>query len=231
MKATELMQIRALAADYDRTLTTPDLELEERTVAALRRAREGGLKVIVISGRPLSFLREKLDGAVDAYVAENGCFVALPDTHEAVPTFDAAFEDRHVLKDAGIDVEWWDAMGSCHVDDYERVKAELEGHAVDLIPNRESLMILPRGVNKAVGLDAAAKYVGVDLREVAAAGDGENDVDMLRVAGLGVAVANAVPDLKAHADHVTGEPGGRGVVRWLQDWARAQGGVLKTIEP
>ena len=46
-------------------------------------------------------------------------------------------------------------------------------------------------------------HLGITAAEVAAFGDQRNDVAMLTWAGLGVAMGNALPEVKAQADHVT----------------------------
>jgi len=54
---------------------------------------------------------------------------------------------------------------------------------------------------------------GVSAEQVACIGDDVVDIPLIRRAGLGVAVANAVPELKRVADWVTQAPGGHGAVR------------------
>jgi Cof subfamily protein (haloacid dehalogenase superfamily) len=63
--------------------------------------------------------------------------------------------------------------------------------------------ILPKGVNKGVALKKLAVLLGVERKNTIAAGDYNNDVAMLRKAGLSFAVANAVPQAKEAADYVT----------------------------
>ncbi|MDM8271036.1 HAD family hydrolase [Thermophilibacter provencensis] len=60
----------------------------------------------------------------------------------------------------------------------------------------------PLGVTKATGLRALSRAMGLDLREVCAIGDAGNDADMLRTAGLGVAMGNATDEARAAADMV-----------------------------
>jgi 3-deoxy-D-manno-octulosonate 8-phosphate phosphatase (KDO 8-P phosphatase) len=55
--------------------------------------------------------------------------------------------------------------------------------------------------------------LGLTLDKVAYVGDDLMDLPVVRRVGFGVAVANAVDELKAHADYVTTRPGGRGAVR------------------
>ena len=48
-----------------------------------------------------------------------------------------------------------------------------------------------------------ADALGIDMSRVVAVGDYHNDIEMLRAAGVSVAVANAVDEVKAVADYVT----------------------------
>lgn len=57
--------------------------------------------------------------------------------------------------------------------------------------------------DKANGIRAIAKHLGIDISETMAFGDGGNDKSMLMAAGIGVAMGNAVDDVKAHANYVT----------------------------
>lgn len=59
------------------------------------------------------------------------------------------------------------------------------------------------GVNKGWALWALADHLGIDHTATVAFGDNFNDIPMLRAAGLGVAVGNAVPEAKLAADRVT----------------------------
>ena len=63
--------------------------------------------------------------------------------------------------------------------------------------------VMPNGVSKGAGLMELARVLGIDRSEVMAIGDNENDIEMIREAGIGVAMGNAVERLKAEADYVT----------------------------
>ena len=56
------------------------------------------------------------------------------------------------------------------------------------------------GISKATGLSAFADYYGIEMAEIMACGD---DIPMLKVAGIGVAMGNASETVKASADFVT----------------------------
>ena len=63
--------------------------------------------------------------------------------------------------------------------------------------------ILPKGVGKGSVLEKMAELLGIDMKRTVAIGDYNNDVTMLRAAGLGVAVSNASESALAAADYVT----------------------------
>ena len=60
-----------------------------------------------------------------------------------------------------------------------------------------------KGVDKAKALSTVLPSLGIAREELIAFGDGHNDLSMLQYAGIGVAMENAVPQLKAAADEVT----------------------------
>lgn len=63
--------------------------------------------------------------------------------------------------------------------------------------------ITRKGVSKAKGMEAIARYFGFDLKDTMGFGDGGNDIPMIQAAGIGVAMGNANDSLKAVADYVT----------------------------
>lgn len=63
--------------------------------------------------------------------------------------------------------------------------------------------IMPGGITKWHGLSKLAEILKVPTGRIIAAGDYNNDLEMIQNAGVGVAVANALPGVKAAADYVT----------------------------
>ncbi len=70
-------------------------------------------------------------------------------------------------------------------------------------PDVDFINVLAPGVSKGKALEKLAAHLSVPLREVIAAGDGTNDVSLLTTAGLGIAMGNAIDEVKAIADYVT----------------------------
>jgi 3-deoxy-D-manno-octulosonate 8-phosphate phosphatase (KDO 8-P phosphatase) len=67
--------------------------------------------------------------------------------------------------------------------------------------------------NKLPALKELAEKLGLQAESIAFIGDDVTDLPAIRYAGFGVAVANAVDEVKQYADYVTTRPGGRGAVR------------------
>ena len=83
------------------------------------------------------------------------------------------------------------------------------------------LEFVPRGVNKGAGLAALAGRLGVDMADTVGCGDSDNDLALLQAAGLGVAVANASPELRATADLVTSADCDEGLLPEVAERVRA----------
>jgi len=85
----------------------------------------------------------------------------------------------------------------------------------------EFLELAAPGVTKAEGLSFAAELLGVDLSRIVAFGDGENDVELVRAVGYGVAVANAHERVLEAADFVCPRDRDEGVAQVIEaflDW-------------
>jgi hydroxymethylpyrimidine pyrophosphatase-like HAD family hydrolase len=79
-------------------------------------------------------------------------------------------------------------------------------------------MALPATVTKASGLSAALRDLDILPRETIGVGDAENDQAFLRMCGLSVAVANALPAVKEMADVTTAGVDGIGVTELIHDF-------------
>ena len=86
-----------------------------------------------------------------------------------------------------------------------------------VICNKDSVMILPAGVSKASGVEAALSTLDLSYEHVAGVGDAENDIDFLAKCGLAVAVGNALAEVKAAAQMITVATHGAGVAE-LAEW-------------
>jgi len=209
---------RALALDYDGTLTTGPRPADD-VLTAIQAARESGLRVILVTGRILAELRtgfSEVDQWFDAIVAENGAVLSGPFGHFGLappisPVLASALAARGVPVRSG---EVLLAVSADHA-----IAAMEETHRIErdyqVLYNRSEIMILPAGVTKATGLQFALSRFGLSNHVTVAVGDAENDHALLQWCEVGVAVANAVGELKANADLVLEHPEGSGILELL----------------
>jgi phosphoglycolate phosphatase (TIGR01487 family) len=210
------MRYLALASDYDGTLADHGI-VRSSSVVSLRRLAESGRKLILVTGRELGDLRAVFPQheMFQRIVAENGALLYNPATRESralgeppPPEFVAA------LRDAGVEPLSVGAsiVSTVQPHDAAVLKAIRDlGLEMQVIYNREAVMVLPSGVNKGTGLRAALAELGLSVRNTVGVGDAENDHALLNVCEYRVAVANAIPSLKDRADLVTSDPDGKGV--------------------
>ncbi len=117
------------------------------------------------------------------------------------------------------------------------------GIACAIITGRNTQLVARRAANlgikhllqgredKGVALRALAQELAIALDEIAYMGDDWPDLPAIRMAGLGVAVANAHKEVRHHADLVTTARGGRGAVREICDLIlEAQGLYQQALE-
>ena len=79
---------------------------------------------------------------------------------------------------------------------------------------------MPAGSGKTEAIKALSEASGISLADTVAFGDDQNDIEMLKLCGKGVAVANAVPEVLSAADEVTLSNEEDGVAKWLADYCR-----------
>jgi HAD superfamily hydrolase (TIGR01484 family) len=225
------MRYKALACDYDGTLASGGV-VSEPTLAALQRLLASGRKLILVTGRELEDFLAAFPhaGLFEWLVAEDGALLYRPATRERRALGEPPPERFiQTLRRRGVKPLSAGRVIVSTAKPYEAVLLEVIrdlGLELQIIFNRDSVMVLPAGVNKATGLAAALKELGLSPLQVVGIGDAENDHAFLKICGCAVAVANAVPALREAADFVTRGENGAGVVELieellendLQDW-------------
>lgn len=82
--------------------------------------------------------------------------------------------------------------------------------------NSEGVDVIPASGGKAEGMKALMEHLGITAQEVMAIGDGHNDMDMLKFAGIGVCMGNGADCAKAVADYITADIDDDGVEKALK---------------
>jgi len=83
-----------------------------------------------------------------------------------------------------------------------RARKQYEGRLELLVTSPEYLEFTALGINKAAGLEVVAKYYGINSSDVLAFGDGNNDIEMFRWAGMSIAMSQATPEATAAATFI-----------------------------
>ncbi len=93
------------------------------------------------------------------------------------------------------------------------LKSALPSDVSCFTSNPEYIEFVNSKVSKGRALSMLCKKLGIDVNETVAIGDGENDIDLLKTAGMGIAVANASDNVKKAADKITSSNDENGVAR------------------
>jgi Cof subfamily protein (haloacid dehalogenase superfamily) len=231
---------RAAAAGLGITIATGRMPL---SVDFYREALDIRLPVIYYNGglirdaAGMELLRRELPRGVLAKVRE--LFSAAP-VHpiffrdEQLYCLDRTLPIRQFCDDEGLrahvipDPEEFLRLGAFmkglfigHRRDLVVLRADLEGLLGDdarLVHTAEHyLELLPVASTKGAALAHLAAHLGVPLDRVVAVGDHDNDLEMVEVAGLGVAMAHAPESVRAAADRVAPAPADGGLLRLLAE--------------
>jgi Cof subfamily protein (haloacid dehalogenase superfamily) len=98
----------------------------------------------------------------------------------------------------------------------EKLKTLINGTATVVQSTHEIVEILPLGMSKGAGLKLLIEDMNVAPENVMALGDGDNDIEMIQLAGIGVAMANAMPRVKEVADYITASNDEDGVAQAIE---------------
>src|SRR5262245_59800771 len=210
------MRFTALACDYDGTVADFGV-MGDATAEGLARVIDSGRKLVLVTGRELPDLLDVCPKIQLFHwvVAENGGLLYQPSTGKEEPLAPPPSDEFvATLKRREVEPCTTGRVIVSTRQPHEKVVLETIrdlGLELQVIFNKGAVMVLPSGTNKATGLAAALEKLQVPLGSTVAIGDAENDHALLESCAAGVAVANAVPLLKAHADWVTDAPNGEGV--------------------
>jgi hypothetical protein len=218
------MKFGVLALDYDGTIAR-DGDLDPDVKGAIVDARARGIVVVIVTGRILSDLREKVGdiGFVDAVVAENGAVLAFPNGQfrpmSHLPP--QVFLDE--LRRCGIESKTGECIAEADADSAPQILAIIRKLELPLVLlfNRSRVMVLPQGISKGSGLREALKVLRLSVHNTIAIGDAENDHDLLAQSEIAVAVEWGSAALQKAADRILPGDGPHAVAAYIQQAAKA----------
>lgn len=227
------MRYKIFATDYDNTLARNE-QVSAETIRLLQELKDSGRICILVTGRELKDLLRVFPQyeLFDRIVAENGALIYRPDTaEEKVLAEPPPMSFIKELQLAGVEPL---SVGKVIIATWEPHQLQVletikkAGIERQVIFNKSAVMILPPGINKATGLQAALQEMNLSYHNVVAIGDAENDSHLLQMAECGIAVSNALPALKQLADWTTTRPCDEGVRELIE---RLLGDDLKELDP
>lgn len=217
-----MFEPKAIAIDIDGTITDRRRALNLRAVEALRKLK---IPVILATGNAPCFAKAvaKVIGVSDIVICENGGVVRFEYDGEDIILGDkekcmkALEELRKHFSVELLDFEYRKSE-VCLRRNFDIIRAReiLRGFDVKLIDSGFAYHISDSKVSKGKALEFIADRLGIFPKEFAVLGDSENDIEMFRVAGFRIAVANADIRLKELADLITPSNDGDGVVEALE---------------
>lgn len=251
--------IRLIAFDLDGTVINSAKKISARTLAAVERAKAGGIHIVPATGRQFDAIPDEVKNlASDYIIANNGAqLFSLPGeekvfeqvfetekarallrelrewegmifgAYDSVGAFDSVGKGgergvtERIIKRNGwvnaypvTDIEEFIIDGGRSLIKLVMIFEDMEERkaAWDFFFSRkdiyvtyfsgDNIEIMSAGSNKGEALKHAAALLGVGMNSVMALGDSDNDKEMIRYAGLGVAMGNAPGEIKALADKV-----------------------------
>ena len=112
---------------------------------------------------------------------------------------------EHLLSIAGHWGKWEISKLACATEkaDCESCFRKLETYYDYMIHNEAVVEMVPKGFHKGAGIEKVCGLLDLDIADTFAFGDSVNDLEMLKAAGVGVAMGNGTEAVKQAADYVT----------------------------
>ncbi len=246
MQANEKKEFKLIALDMDGTLLNNQQEISEENRAAIAKAQEQGVHVVLSTGRSLLTCREYAQSLqLSSYLItvngseiwdESGQLVErkLIDASHIEKMWNLTQEHKLNFWAVTTDKVWrdefpediasqeWLKFGYDIPDDAlrEEVLEQIAGISDFEISNSSltNLEINALGINKAKGIMTVCERLDISMDEVIAMGDSLNDMAMIEAAGCGIAMGNAQEAIKEAADWVTDTNVNNGVAKAISHW-------------
>ena len=225
--------VKALITDIDGTITGPDRRVHTGAIEMIRSLVDRGIVVVLASGNTSCFMESfcSMIGTQGSFIAENGGVYRagytgpLQVTGDLVATEKALDALQAHLRSQGTGLDLFHPTYRFSDRAFARtvpaseVREVLKDHPVNVIDTGFAIHIQSPGINKGTTLVPLAASLGLSPKDFLAVGDSVNDTLMIETAGIGIAVANAVPATKSAADYVTEKEYGDGFVEGVKKYS------------
>lgn len=233
------MKIEAIAVDIDGTITDDSRKICISAIKALRTAEENGIPTIIVTGNVVNYAyaAQVLIGCSGGLVAENGGMifkegynnnaVEILVNREYIEQADTHLKEKlgdNYIKHASHDNNY----RATEIVFYKTIKREIIEDALkdyehidelEIYDSGFALHITDKRVNKGTSLRRLCEKNGINMENVMAIGDSENDEDFLKEAGFKIAVGNADDSLKEISTYACVNKFGDGVAEAIEKFA------------
>lgn len=222
-----------LITDVDGTITDRNRRIHTGAIETIRYLVDSGIEVVLASGNTACFMDalSKMIGTSGSFIGENGGIyrigygkppVILGDQKECRAALDALIE--HFQK-KGTELELYSPtyrfadLAFARTVPVAEVREVVSEFPVDIIDTAFAIHIQSSGITKGTAFSHLAAEMGFSTSQFLAAGDAQNDVDLLRQAGAGIAARNVHPDLAEVAEWISEKSFGDGFVEAIQRYS------------
>lgn len=233
------MTIEAIAVDIDGTITDNTRKICISAIEALRKAEKAGIPTIIVTGNVVNYAyaTEVLIGCSGGIVCENGGVVFKEgENNNAVETLVekdfVTSAESHLKEKLGEDFD----IHASHDNMYRLTETvfyktlardELEEALKDfkyldeleIYDSGFALHVTDKRVNKGTSLKYLCERNGINMENVMAIGDSQNDEDFLKQVGYKIAVGNAEDKLKEISTYTCEKMYGDGVAEAIEKFA------------
>jgi len=223
-------KFRVVVTDVDGTLTDASRRLDAGAVAAVRSLEDRGVPVVLATGNvlPIALALHRSLGLSGPIVAENGGLLwtrgrTQENTVERLANPMVARAAFRILVRAGLPVRrlftdrWRESEVALDTNvSVTRIRAALAGRPVQVEATGYAIHLMESGAGKRPAVERALARLGLGWSDAVVLGDGDNDVEMLRVAGCGVSFPSGSARARAAARIVTRHEYAAGFVEGLK---------------
>jgi len=225
--------LKALLTDVDGTITDTGRAVSTGAIDAMRALIARGVEVVLASGNTACFMDalSRIVGTNGTLIGENGgvyrigFFGDLHVTGQKSVSLEALGIVENYYRSRGVGLQLYSPqyrfsdVAFARTVPADEVRAILSGHNVQVLDTGFAIHLQEQGVNKGRALLDLARDMGLSPKDFLAIGDGVNDVETIRAAGIGIAVGNAHQLAKDAADYVTEKTYGDGFIEAIEKYS------------
>lgn len=216
--------LKGLVTDIDGTLTDRHRRIHTGAITRIRDLCDQDIIVILASGNTSCFMDSvsRVIGTQGGIIAENGGVYRAARgselrvlgnqvaVREALKSLTAYYEKKGISLDLFSPSYRFADLAFARTVAVDEVREVVRDFPVEVLDTGFAIHIQEAGMSKGLAFLNLSGELGLDPADFLAIGDAENDIELIRYAGIGAAVGNAHPDLASAADYVAQKKYGEG---------------------